>query len=131
MSNMITSGCYKICNVLYQDRYICYSGSNQFVGLDVDDTFIVEVLDEVQHIATLRNTKSDLYLALDMMETIVVGKTEPTPVQLSSEDGVKFVIHPRSVNAAAYLQDGDKWSLVAFGAPPTNDSKYWTFQTAN
>ncbi|KAG2067734.1 hypothetical protein BDR04DRAFT_1144229 [Suillus decipiens] len=131
MANMIESGCYNICNVMYSDRYICMSGNHEFVGHDVPDKFFVHVVDKVKHLATLKDTATGLYLTLDPETHKVVGKTEPEVLQLSSEDGYKFVIHPQNVNQVAYLKDNGNWSWIYVGPAPQEDRKYWTFQTTN
>ncbi|KAG2351309.1 hypothetical protein BDR07DRAFT_1445409, partial [Suillus spraguei] len=84
MSTMIKSGLYNINNVQYSNRYIVMSGNNEFVGHDVPDTFYVDVVDE-----------TGLYLTLD---EVGLFDTEPQILQLSSEDGKKFIIHPQDVN---------------------------------
>ncbi|KAG2356710.1 hypothetical protein BDR07DRAFT_1422472 [Suillus spraguei] len=132
MSTMIDSGLYNINNVQYSNRYIVMSGNNEFVGHDVPDTFDVDVLDKVLHLATLKDTKTDLYLTLDPQDHKVVGKTEPQILQLSSEDNVNFTIHPQDVNEVAYLKDDGNWSWIYVGpAPEKGNSQYWNFCPAN
>ncbi|KAG2356152.1 hypothetical protein BDR07DRAFT_1424122 [Suillus spraguei] len=105
------------------------SGNNEFVGHDVPDTFYVHVVEEVSHLATLKDTKTGLYLTLDPKDHKVVGRTEPQILQLSSEDGEKFIIHPQDVNEVAYLKDGGNWSWIYVGpALQGNESKYWMFE---
>ncbi|KAG2354301.1 hypothetical protein BDR07DRAFT_1429938 [Suillus spraguei] len=132
MSNMIRPGLYGINNVEYSNRYIFMSGNDEFVGHDFPDTFYVDVVEEVQHLATLKDTKTGLYLTLDPMDHKVIGRTEPQILQLSSEDGEKYIIHPQDVNEVAYLKDGGAWSPIYVGpALQGNESKYWKFVPAN
>ncbi|KAG2360746.1 hypothetical protein BDR07DRAFT_1411619 [Suillus spraguei] len=132
MSTMIDSGLYNINNVQYSNRYIVMSGNNEFVGHDVPDTFYVDVVDKVPHLATLKDTKTGLYLTLDPQDHKVVGKMEPQILQLSSEDGENFTIHPQDVNEVAYLKDDGNWSWIYVGpAPASGNAKYWKFCPAN
>ncbi|KAG2067736.1 hypothetical protein BDR04DRAFT_1104676 [Suillus decipiens] len=131
MSNMIKSGFYYINNVQYPRRYICMSGNHEFVGHDVPDKFYVHVVDEVPHLATVKDISTNLYLTLDDKDHRVVGKTSAEVLQLSSEDGIKFIIHPESVNQVAYLKDDGNWSWIYVGpAPPSGEAKYWRFVPA-
>ncbi|KAG2357565.1 hypothetical protein BDR07DRAFT_1612454 [Suillus spraguei] len=58
MSTMIKSGPYNIQNVKYSNRYIYMSGNNEFVGHDVPDPFYVDVVNEVAHLATLKDART-------------------------------------------------------------------------
>ncbi|KAG1855164.1 hypothetical protein DFJ58DRAFT_841184 [Suillus subalutaceus] len=100
MSHMIPSGPYKIRNVLYVDRYVHMSGNKEFVGHDVAQIIRVHrysnalpiqvnVKDVVQHLATLYDTETNLYLGIDQIDGKVKGFTDPQVLQLSSDDGVK------------------------------------------
>ncbi|KAG2360748.1 hypothetical protein BDR07DRAFT_1411646 [Suillus spraguei] len=132
MSTMIDSGLYNINNVQYSNRYIVMSGNNEFVGHDVPDTFYVDVVDKVSHLATLKDTKTGLYLTLDPQDHKVVGKMEPQILQLSTEDGEMFIIHPQDVNEVAYLKDDGNWSWIYVGpAPASGYAKYWRFCKAD
>lgn len=106
-------------------------GNKEFVGHDVPDKFYVHVVDEVPHLATVKDTSTNLYLTLDDKDHKVVGKTSAEVLQLSSEDGKKFIIHPENVNQVAYLKDDGNWSWIYVGpAPASGDAKYWRFVPA-
>ncbi|KAG2067733.1 hypothetical protein BDR04DRAFT_1104670, partial [Suillus decipiens] len=131
MSNMIDTGYYYVRNFHYSNRYICMSGNQEFVGHDVPHKIYVDVKDKVQHLATLQDivVKPPVYLTLDPKIHRVVGQSEPKELQLSSEDGYKFVIHPKDVNEVAYLTDDGNWSWIYVGPALTgNESKYWMFE---
>ncbi|KAG2351138.1 hypothetical protein BDR07DRAFT_1446557 [Suillus spraguei] len=123
MSTMIDSGLYNIKQCPVFKPVHRHVRNNEFVGHDVPDTFYVDVVDKVPHLATLKDTKTGLYLTLDPQRKIVghkvVGKMEPQILQLSSEDGEMFIIHPQDVNEVAYLKDDGNWSW------------YWKFCPAN
>ncbi|KAG1855146.1 hypothetical protein DFJ58DRAFT_841167 [Suillus subalutaceus] len=130
MSHMIPSGPYKIRNVLYVDRYVHMSGNKEFVGHDVAQIIQVDVKDVVQHLATLYDTETNLYLGIDQIDGKVKGFTDPQVLQLSTEDGVKFEIHPKDVDDVWYLKDGGNWTFITVQAAPASEAKYWTFGKA-
>ncbi|KIK43873.1 hypothetical protein CY34DRAFT_676600 [Suillus luteus UH-Slu-Lm8-n1] len=147
MSYMIPPGTYKIANVLYPNRYVCMSGNKDFVGHDVGDTIKVEVKDEVQHLATLYDTVTSLYIGIDMLEGKAKGYTEPKELQLSSTDGkyfelvrsscpvvskihAYFRIHMKSSDDVCVLKNDKDWSEIVVEAAPASDEKYWKFEKA-
>lgn len=130
MSYMIPPGTYKIANVLYPNRYVCMSGNKDFVGHDVGDTIKVEVKDEVQHLATLYDTVTSLYIGIDMLEGKAKGYTEPKELQLSSTDGKYFEIHMKSSDDVCVLKNDKDWSEIVVEAAPASDEKYWKFEKA-
>ncbi|KAG2352149.1 hypothetical protein BDR07DRAFT_1439239 [Suillus spraguei] len=131
MSNMIKSGFYNINNVQYSGRYIVMSGNHEFVGHDVPDTVRVHHCSDTGLYLTL-DPKVGLF-DVDRCEIADSMKsTEPQILQLSSEDGEMFVIHPQDVNEVAYLKDDGNWSWIYVGpAPASGHAKYWRFCKAN
>ncbi|KAG1874923.1 hypothetical protein F4604DRAFT_1925080 [Suillus subluteus] len=106
------------------------SGNKEFVGHDVAQIIQVDVKDVVQHLATLYDTETNLYLGIDQIDGKVKGFTDPQVLQLSSEDGVKFEIHPKDVDEVWYLKDGGNWTFITVEPAPASDAKYWTFEKA-
>jgi hypothetical protein len=127
MSHMIPTGQYKISNVLYPNRYAHMSGNKEFVGHDVADIIKVEVTDLVQHLATLYDTRTGLYIGVDTQDGKVKGYTDPHVLQLSSDDGIKFEIHPKDLNDVWYLKDGGNWTFIIVEPAPISEGKYWKF----
>ncbi|KAG2152694.1 hypothetical protein DEU56DRAFT_907864 [Suillus clintonianus] len=103
------------------------SGNREFVGHDVGDIIEVEVKDKVQHLATLYDIGTDLYIGIDRKAGLS-GYTEPQVLQLSSDDGEKFEIHKQNINSVWILKDNSNWSWIVTEAPPDSDTKYWEFQ---
>lgn len=130
MSHMIPSGQYKIKNVLYADRYVYMSESGEVVGHDVGQVIKVDVKDKAQHLATLYDTATKLYLAIDQMGGKVKGQKDAQVLQLSSDDGVRFEIHPKDFNDVWFLADGGNWTTITAQAAPPSDAKYWEFEQA-
>ncbi|KAG2136936.1 uncharacterized protein EDB93DRAFT_1253796 [Suillus bovinus] len=128
MSEMIKPGNYRIGNVMYSQRYVCMSGNKEFVGHDVGEIIRVDVIDEVEHLATLFDTATNLYIGIDMMKSNVVGLEKPQVLQLSSIDGEKFEIHAQDVDDVWLLKDNGNWSWIRVEAAPATDNKYWKFE---
>ncbi|KAG1813589.1 uncharacterized protein BJ212DRAFT_1300982 [Suillus subaureus] len=128
MSGMIESGKYKIANYMYPNRYVYMSGNNEFVGHDVAQIIQVDVIDVVQHLATLFDTATNKYLGCDLDDGKVKGYDDPQVLQLSGDDGVRFVIHPQDVNQVWVLKDDGNWTFITVEPAPDSDNKYWTFE---
>ncbi|KAG2030750.1 hypothetical protein BDR03DRAFT_163029 [Suillus americanus] len=91
MSHMIRTGLYEISNYMYTNRYVYMSEENKLgFGREFGQSIQVEVLNNIQHLATLYDTATQLYLGCDVDEGKVKGYTDPQVLQLSSEDGIKF-----------------------------------------
>ncbi|KAG2352719.1 hypothetical protein BDR07DRAFT_1411406 [Suillus spraguei] len=103
----------------------------QFVGSDKPQKFFVEIKDPVARIATLKVAIDgpETYLTLDMETHRVVGRPTPQVLQLSSEENVKYTIHPKDVNEVAFLPNSDPWSPILVGpAPEYGDAQNWIFE---
>ncbi|KAG2085755.1 hypothetical protein BD769DRAFT_522342 [Suillus cothurnatus] len=87
----------------------------------------VEVTDLVQHLATLYDTRTGLYIGVDTQDGKVKGYTDPHVLQLSSDDGIKFEIHPKDLNDVWYLKDGGNWTFIIVEPAPISEGKYWKF----
>ncbi|KAG2097778.1 hypothetical protein BD769DRAFT_1677729 [Suillus cothurnatus] len=115
MSGMIPTGAYMVFNVAYPDRYISMSGDKDFVGHEVGDKIQVDVKDEVEHLATLFDIKTGMYLGVDQINGKVKGYTDPQVLQLSNSSREStFEIHVMNVDEVWALKDGKDGTLVCF-----------------
>ncbi|KAG2080302.1 hypothetical protein BD769DRAFT_1685139 [Suillus cothurnatus] len=88
MSHMIPAGKYRIKNFLYKDWYVYMSEHGEVVSHDIQVD--VKKEDEVEHLATLYDTTTKLYLTIGKLDDKVVADKNAQKLQWSSEDGVKF-----------------------------------------
>ncbi|KAG2360762.1 hypothetical protein BDR07DRAFT_1411685 [Suillus spraguei] len=103
----------------------------QFVGSDTPQKFFVDIKDPVARIATLKVAIDGLetYLTLNMETHRVVGRPVPQVLQLSSEENVRYTIHPQDVNEVAFLPNEDPSSPILVGpAPEVGTSHNWIFE---
>ncbi|KAG1813591.1 uncharacterized protein BJ212DRAFT_1482494 [Suillus subaureus] len=123
MNNMINPGKYKIANFKYPNLYVYMTGDGDLVMHTVAQIIQVDVIDKVQHFATIFDTATNKYLGCDLDDGKAKGFTDSQVLQLSSDDGVKF-----DVNHVWFLKEGKDWTPITVQPAPDSDAKYWKFE---
>ncbi|KAJ8583821.1 hypothetical protein M405DRAFT_936996 [Rhizopogon salebrosus TDB-379] len=134
---------YKIKNVAFDTQYADLANGNSAVGTEImghheDDTasginnrtFELTVIDQVASLVTLKNKTSGTYATINQEKGVVEGGPEQV-LQLSTQDGSSYVIHPKDVDFVWILKDKKDWTpITAAAAPadPENKTKYWRFE---
>ncbi|KAG0697569.1 hypothetical protein DFH29DRAFT_1003627 [Suillus ampliporus] len=143
---MIDSGWYKFRNVLYNTQYADLADGNPADGTIVmgheEDktpagidhrTFYVDVLSAVEARVTIKNKTSGTYVTINETTDKVEGNHKAQELQLSTEGGGEYVIHPMNVNNVWVLNEPADWTqITATPAPPPTvedyRKKYWKLE---
>ncbi|KAG1725887.1 uncharacterized protein EDB91DRAFT_1086961 [Suillus paluster] len=139
---MITSGIYKIRNVLHPGMYAnMASATNKLMAFVEGDTFEVDVKDHLKGLVTIKDKYiGELsYVVINDKTNEVEGSTEPQVLQLSTQSGSgdEYLIHVMDVDnvwilGKALNKDYTYAQITTAPAPPPTDEdykkKYWKFE---